>query len=152
MSSSSLAHNSTVHSLPCHIECDPSLPSRAAVEMYFKPAAVPSKVVPSSSSAAPSSSSTLYASQFRGRQLVGRKIPLPPSFACMTTLPPSSLDASLKKKGEESGCSSVVAVDATFKEITVWGHDFAPSERDNAVALSIEWAETARAVHDPIND
>jgi hypothetical protein len=77
---------------------------------------------------------------------------LPPTFACVTTLPPVGLDASLKKKGEESGCSSVVQVDATFREVTVWGHDFAPSERDNAVTLSMEWAETARAVHDPIVD
>ena len=160
MSSSAVSHNSAVHSLPCHIECDPLVPSRAAVEMYFKPAIVPSKVVPSSSSSSsssslpassqPPSSSVLYASQFRGRQLMGRKISLPSSFACVTTLPPSPLDSVLRSRAQESGCKDAVTVDATFKDVTVWGHDFAPSDRDNAVVLSIEWAEMARAVHDPI--
>ena len=45
------------------------------------------------------------------------------------------------------GVDRVMLVDGTFKEVYVWGHDFAPSERENAVRLVSEVCELAAAVH-----
>jgi hypothetical protein len=38
-------------------------------------------------------------------------------------------------------------IDGLFNEVTVWGHDVAPSEKENAVVLCRDLVDLAKAIH-----
>jgi hypothetical protein len=127
----------TVHSLPCSIEMNSSLPPRAAVDMYFKP----SPVSPENAS---NGATDLVGAQFRGRGLVGRVRKVPEGCIGVTLAPVSALPHHLQKSSDETTC---IGIDGQFTEMTVWGHDFAPTLSGNVVTIAEEWIELARAIH-----
>ncbi|GMH66859.1 hypothetical protein TrRE_jg13611 [Triparma retinervis] len=153
----------TVHCLPCHIEAQDSKAPRCATSLYFKPVEVPMDEdnAPQKENDAPSegeasvgvssvsnssASKVTYAAQLRGRALVGRKVVLPENIRGCELV---STDVSaMPEDGREESTGPYLAVGSTFKEVTIWGHDFAPSERENAIQLSVDWYELAAAIHD----
>ncbi|GMI33745.1 hypothetical protein TrCOL_g11847 [Triparma columacea] len=153
----------TVHVLPCHIESNESNTSRCATSLYFKPVQLPidendvkqkennepSAGEPSEGVSKNSSNNTskdTYAAQLRGRALVGRKVVLPHNITGCELIP---IDASaMPEEGREENTGPYLAVSSTFREATIWGHDFAPSEKENGVQLSLDWYELASTIHD----
>ena len=110
---------------------DESLPPRAAVDTYFKPTAV--------------AEDGKVRAQFRGRQLVGVKVPLPPTAIGLSLSSLSSLPPHLKSSHPEE--SSVVAIEGKFQEVTCWGHDYAPTKDGNGVRIVADHFEIMRAIH-----
>ena len=127
--------HSVVHSLPCNIHYD----GRAAVSLYFRPTTVHNnsedgRRSPSQDDHKNSPISVI--AQFRGRQLKGKKY------------------HSLKKGSAMKGLvleksSNKIAIDSTFDEIHVWGHDLEPC-RENPIQKAVDWGRLSTALHSAI--
>ena len=125
----------TLHSLPCSITMDESLPPRAAVDMYFKPVPIPNDA----------DEGNRVAAQFRGRGLIGRQTALPKTTIGVTLAPATALPHHLQASHDSE--STHIPIESTFATVTVWGHDFAPTKDGNVVRIAEEWIELSKAIH-----
>lgn len=140
------------HLLPCEV----AYTGAAPVSAYFRPTAV-------------DDSDTLC--HFRGRELRGRKLNLPPGYdglvrAARVRPPPGTPDRACEVHVLRHGClralpqvvqdtlaASIADAEerrwvqrGTFSELTYWKHDEAPAPTDPLVKC-IEWAELAAVLH-----
>ncbi|MED6107322.1 hypothetical protein PIB30_012974 [Stylosanthes scabra] len=108
-----------IHQVPCCVKHD----GPASVSDYFKPklAGVGDDGLP------------LQQAHFRGRLLQGTTLPLPHGFSGFV----------LSKKSDE------FATCATFRDVTYWNHEFAPSHNDD-LFRAFHWLTLSQALHNPV--
>ncbi|XP_015935070.1 uncharacterized protein LOC107461116 [Arachis duranensis] len=109
-----------IHQVPCCVKQD----GPASVSDYFKP-----KLTGVGVDGLP-----LQQAHFRGRLLQGTSLPLPHGFSGFV----------LSKKSDECWETS-----ATFRDVTYWNHEFAPSHNDD-LFRAFHCLTLSQALHNPV--
>ncbi|TKY54664.1 Ribonuclease H2 subunit C [Spatholobus suberectus] len=117
-----------IHQLPCCVKHD----GPASVSHYFKPkpAGVGDEGLP------------LQQAHFRGRLLQGTALHLPHGYSGFVLGKKSSPTSSDKN-------SPSWDTNATFRDITYWDHEYAPSHNDE-LFRAFHWLTVAKALHNPV--
>lgn len=113
-----------VHLIPFTVECDEveGEPQHARVSSYFRVVA---------------GNEGHCRASFRGREVKGVVARVPEGYVGAIV----RVDSLRKEEGERRG-----KLEATFREITVWDHDFHPMETDNFFEW-LKWPALASAIH-----
>ena len=98
---------------------------------------------------------TPYEATFRGRRLLGRRVPMPDGYAGhIISLTPGvgqcerGLDEDVGAEVEEQSLGNQLVALAQFDELLVWGHEQVPEEWNDPVVRSLgEWVAFAGRVN-----
>lgn len=91
---------------------------------------------------------TLYESTFRGRRLLGRRVPVPDGYAGHIIALTPDVEMEVGVEAEERPSRNQLVELAQFDELLVWGHDQVPEEGSDPVVKSLsEWVAFAGRVN-----
>eukprot|EP00808_Paulinella_micropora_P018312 g10260.t1 len=152
----------SLHLLPCEIKHT----GAARVSAFFHPTAVqspPQRVEEGGSSSSSAASSggpeQLWSAAFRGRQVTGATVRLPPGatglfLAAQTSAGKGKAEKKAKaEKGGAGGAAQVgepLSAHASFSEFTLWNVDAETIGRDFIKKNLTDWPALAHAIHDHI--
>ena len=123
---------------------------QANVSAFFRP--VPRQAASSSSASgeiAPGTDATIaavYTAHFHGRELSGKKVPLPEGCTGMV-VEKSGRTEEAKEAGAGADTALQWRAGRTFDEFCLWNRDAATEERDDIMRNVAEWGGMAEALH-----
>ncbi|KAJ2375801.1 hypothetical protein IW150_002344 [Coemansia sp. RSA 2607] len=127
-----------LHLLPCSIKYD----GPAKTDTYFLPVPL-----------VETGKSDTYEAAFRGRQLFGLKVTLPPSYVGQVVIETTAQDSTHDSAFESEIAEEPAAVQrellavSNFEKLTVWEHDRVPAADDDEFITSLEWIDVAASIH-----